>query len=841
MGLNHLNCAGDDHQCPGRRCPARQRAGRATATAALLALALAASAASLWGAASADAGQEFEGVVRPFFESHCTACHGEKKQKGDLRLDTLARDFVNAAVAGHWMEVMERINSGDMPPKKEPRPKADDIARVSDQIAARLVEADATRQASEGETISYRRLSREEYRNTIRDLLGVTCDANDPTGLPEDPDWQGFERIGSVLTVSPAHIEKYLAAAETAMNEAIALGPEPKRSINRMGATEFRRISGEVHDQLLAQGVLDKARIDIVPNNGANGTPGEGNELKIPVTGDYLLRVKLSALRPVGGRSPRLLIYAAGIDRNIFEQDVEAPEDRPVTLQFRTHLPAGAHQLRVINAVPGPNPEGRQSRPLNSKPFFQIASRQPWQIKLTDDEFKPIWPTILLDWLECEGPVYDSWPPPAHQRIFSHASPAGDDDAHARDIIGRFASRAFRRPAQPAEIDRLQALFAGERKLGSSFETSIRTALVAVLCSKSFLYLVEGTGPTPGMLDDHELASRLSYFLWSTMPDERLEDLAGQGLLHQRQTLCVEVARMLKDPKAEAFKSSFPRQWLQLRRVGMFAPDRKLYPEYDDYLEKSMIAETTSFFAEVMDHDLSLREFLDSEWTMLNERLATHYGIAGVSGEAMRRVALRPEDHRGGLLTQASILSLTSDGTRHRPVHRGKWILESIIGKPPPPPPANVPPLKSSAPNQPKLSLRAKLEAHREDANCAACHRKIDPLGMAFDNYDAIGHWRTEEAVRDGAGADPKIDASGELPDGRTFSDASGLKKILVADLDKFAAAFGEKLATYALRRGMTFADRRLVMGIVGQAKAQDYRLASLIEALVLSDLFQKR
>jgi hypothetical protein len=254
-----------------------------------------------------------------------------------------------------------------------------------------------------------------------------------------------------------------------------------------------------------------------------------------------------------------------------------------------------------------------------------------------------------------------------------------------------------------------------------------------------------------------------------------------------------------------------------------------------------MVAETTGFFREVMTKNLGIREFLDSNWTMLNERLATHYGIMGVTGEEMHRIELTPEDHRGGLLTQASILSLTSDGTRHRPVHRGKWILESIINKAPPPPPANVPPIKVSAANQPKSTLRAKLEAHREDANCAACHRKIDPLGLAFDNYDAIGHWRTQEVVRDGAGEDPKIDASGELPDGRTFSDAAGLKQLMVADLDKFAAAFCDKLATYALRRGMTFSDRKTLAAIAAQSKAQEYRLETIIENLVLSDLFHSR
>jgi mono/diheme cytochrome c family protein len=827
---------------PARRL-ARRRYGVLLAAALVWAAAeahLAAAEATTSG--SPEAAREFAAVVRPFIDAHCTACHGEKKQKGDLRLDTLAGDFANASIAGHWMEVMERINSGDMPPKKEPRPKPEEISRVSDQITAQLSEADAAHQAAEGETISYRRLSREEYRNTIRDLLGVAYDASDPTGLPEDPDWQGFERIGSVLTISPAHIEKYLAAAESSLSEALALAPQPKPTLHRMHAADFRRISGEVEKELIAQGTIDKARIDIVPNNGANGTPGEGNELIIPVAGDYQLRVRLSALRPAGGRSPRLLIYAAGIDRNLFEQDVEAPEDQPVTLQFRAHLPAGTHMLRVINAVPGPNPEGRQSRPLNSKPFFLLAERQPWQIKLSDDAFKPIWPTILLDWLECEGPLYPSWPPPAHQQIFFADGTAPKDGAYAREIIARFAARAYRRDVQPAEVERLARLFDAQRSTGAGFEASIKGALLAVLCSKSFIYLVEGAAsPAAGRLDDFELSARLSYFLWSTMPDERLEGLAHGGTLHQPATLKAEVRRMLADPRAHAFMDSFPRQWLQLRRVGMFAPDRKLYPDYDDYLEKSMINETTSYFREVMEHDLSLREFIDSDWTMLNERLAEHYGIAGVYGEAMRRVELRPADHRGGLLTQASILSLTSDGTRQRPVHRGKWILESIIGKPPPPPPANVPPIKTSTAREPKTTLRAKLEAHREDAGCAACHRKIDPLGLAFDNYDAVGHWRTEEAVRDGTGANPAIDASGELVDGRTFADAPGLKKLLAADCDRFAAAFCEKLATYALRRGMTFNDRKLLSGLAAQSRSQDYKLAALVEGLVLSDLFQKR
>jgi hypothetical protein len=317
--------------------------------------------------------------------------------------------------------------------------------------------------------------------------------------------------------------------------------------------------------------------------------------------------------------------------------------------------------------------------------------------------------------------------------------------------------------------------------------------------------------------------------------------LARANKLHEPAVLHAEVQRMLADPKAAEFAEAFPYQWLQLRRVGMFAPDKVLYPDYDEYLEKSMIHESVGFFGDVLKRNASLREFLDSDWTLLNERLARHYGIEGVKGERLQRVALKPEDHRGGLLTQASVLSLTSDGTRHRPVHRGVWVLESIIGKPPPPPPANVPALGTPSPNTPKTTVREKLELHRSDANCNACHRKIDPLGIAFDNYDAIGRWRTVETVRDGTGADPKLDPSGELPDGRKFADSAALKRLLLDDTGKFASAFCEKLATYALRRGMTFSDRTELKRVAEQAKASDYKLASLIDTFVASPLFLKR
>lgn len=781
-------------------------------------------------AAQPPASADLEKTVRPFFAQHCNSCHGDKKQKGDLRVDNMGIKFDSPKNMMLWEEIMNRINSGDMPPEDEPRPKTEEVSKVADWIASQLHEAETLRQSSAGERVTFHKLSGEEYANTIRDLLGITFDIKAPTGLPDDPDWKGFERIGSVLTLSPFHVEKYMAAAEAVLDEALSLRPEPKRELIHWAPWDMRWKGFK--DEYEARGIADKVRIEIVPNNYTTDTWN----IDVKTTGEYLLRVKLSGLRPEGGRAPRLKMYMSSVNKTLIEQDVDAPEDKPVIIEKRVHLIAGKYPVRIINSVPGPNPEGRRSRHSGTpNAFTNVRNRVPWQLKLTDDDFKAIQPTLIIDSIDWDGPIVDSWPTQAHERIFG-----GSKDA--REIVTKFAERAWRRPVKPDEVAALMQPFEQSQKLGESFELSVRGSLVAVLCSKSFLYLVEGDAKQPRQqLSDFELASRLSYFLWSTLPDQHLLDLARRGKLRDANTLRAETRRMLADPKAAAFAESFPRQWLQLRKVGMFPPDKVLYPEYDENLEQSIVAETVGFFGEVLRTDSSLREFLDSDWTMVNERLATHYEIPGIRGDAVQRVALKPENHRGGLLTQASILGLTSDGTRHRPVHRGVWVLESIIGKPPPPPPANVPALSTPEPNVKKTTVREKLEQHRSDPNCTACHNKIDPLGIAFDNYDAIGRWRTVETIKDGTGDNPTLDPSGKLTDGRAFKDSHELRQLLVEDTDKFAAAFTEKLATYALRRGMTFSDRDELTQIATESKKSDYHLRALIESFVASPLFLKR
>ncbi|HLY09798.1 MAG TPA: DUF1592 domain-containing protein [Planctomycetota bacterium] len=779
--------------------------------------------------------EDFDKAVRPFIDTHCLRCHGPAKQKGEFRVDTLPRDFANASASSRWGDVLERLKTGEMPPKGEPKPKIEESGRILEWVTARLKEGEAAR-AAKRDRVTLHKLTREEYANTVRDLLGVRYDATDPTGLPEDPNWHGFERIGSVLSLSPSHVEKYFSAAEGVLLEAFP-DKAPERKVTRWTPWDCRGWNRKKMEEL---GLADKVRLDLWPGIPINGHPGSVKEFQAHAAGEYRLRIKLSGLKPAAGRAPRLSIYVADLDRSLGEQDVIAPEDQPVVVEFTAHLPAGKHMIRISNEAPGPGNNLDRGGRHGGKAFISIKDgREPWQWKLTDDQGLPIWPFLIVDWVEWEGPIVEPAPTAAQR---DYGLPPGAGPEQVRGILDRFATRAFRRPARPAELDRWVALVESEKQKGEPVEAALKTGLLAILCAKDFFYIVEGSPDrNDARLTDLELATRLSYFLWSTQPDLPLLEAARDGSLRRPEVLRAQVQRLMRDPRIERFASGFPRQWLRLAKVGMFPPDKKLYPTWDEHLQKSTVGETTAYFREVLSKNLSLREFLDSDWTMLNARLAEHYGIAGVEGDQFRRVSLAPDAHRGGLLTQASILSLTSDGTRHRPVHRGVWVLESILGRVPPPPPANVPPIEPTPAKSPKATLRMKLDAHKSDPNCAACHRKIDPLGFAFDAYDAIGRWRTVETVRDGAGDNPKVDASGELPDGRTFADAAEFKKLLLQDLDKFQAAFLEKLATYALRRGISVDDREGLAALAREGRTADYKLGTIVEAMALSELFQKR
>ena len=776
---------------------------------------------------------EFEVAVGQYVTKYCVGCHGADVQEGDFRIDTLANTPGTKDTA-LWAEVMERISSGEMPPDDaEERPTAEQGAAVVEWLATQIAAGEALRMAKR-DRVNFYRLTREEYVHTVYDLLGVHYDATDPGGFSDDPDWHGFERIGSILTLSPSHIEKYFQAAETILNEAYP-DKEVESIVILKEAAPQQRIGEPHRSRLEAEGLLDKVRFDLWPQDKHRySNPG-----RLPASGVYECRIQLSGLKPANGRAPRLKFYHEKLDRVLFEEDVVAPEAEPTIITFQTHLPAGGQNVVVINDVPGPSNLPRSGR-HGRKPFVSIANgRIPWQLKLTDEEGRALYPFLILDWAEWTGPIITE----REKKLRAEYWPAEDGNfEQVRECLSNLARRAFRRPLHEGEVEKYVSIVEGEIAAGAPFRAAMRTGMLAILSSKSFLFIVEGSPSEDRRELNHwELATRLSYMLWGTMPDGILFDLAEQGKLNETDVLRGQVARMLADPRSKNFTQSFARQWLQLKRVGMFPPDAKLYPEYDSHLEESMISETTSFFHEVLMQDLTLREFLDSDWTMVNPRLADYYGIEGINDDRMQRVTLTPETHRGGLLTQASILSLTSDGQRHRPVHRGVWLSESILGKSPPPPPANVDPIEPNPVDAPKATLRMKLDTHKQNANCASCHRKIDPLGLAFENFDAIGRWRTHERVERGTGANPPVDASGELPDGRTFEGPDEFKQLLLADIDAFNKTFIRKLATFGLRRAMTFEDRQQIDELAQASKQSDYRVKSIVENLILSDLFRQR
>lgn len=780
-------------------------------------------------------GGELEPKVQEYFKTHCFRCHSENSKSSDFRLDKLSAK-VGFEDNPQWLEVMERINSGEMPPREVPkRPTAAESAAIVEWLAARMKEGETARLAARGR-VSYNRLTREEYVHTVRDLLGVHFDATDPGGFLEDPEWHGIERIGSVLTLSPSNIEKYLAAAEVILAEAYPDKPVTPYSGSKRALLE-NQINDKHRERLRELGLLDKVRFEMWPGDIFRYSL---LQQPLPIAGIYEISYTLSGLKPEKGRAPRLKVYETDLDRTLFEQDIIAPEDKPITVTFRAHLPQGRPKIMVYNDVPGPSILPRSGRHGNGTPFLSIKDgRLPWQLKLTDEQGRARYPFLILDSVAWRGPIIT----PEEQRRRDDYMPADNDLAKARESLRILATRAFRRPVTDKELDGFVGIVKSELAAGEKFRDAVKASMIAILCSKSFLFLAEGDeSANRTTLNDWEIASRLSYLLWNTMPDDELFARAEQGKLRDSAERSRQVRRMLQDPRTSRFVDSFATQWLRLRKVGMFPPDRQLYPDYDNHLETSMIAETKAFVGEVLNRNLTLREFLHSDWSMMNARLAAFYGLPtdGLSGDEVKRVALPADSHRGGLLTQAAILSLTSDGTRHRPVHRGVWLSETILGKSPPPPPANVDPIEPNPVTAPKATLRMKLQAHIHDARCASCHAKIDPLGLAFENFDAIGRWRTEE-VTEGQGKNPKVDPSGKLPDGRSYSTPEEFKQLLLADLDTFNAAFLEKLATYGLRRTMSFDDRADLAAIAAVSREKDYRLRDLIEAFVCSDLFIKR
>jgi len=783
-----------------------------------------------------------------FLTAHCISCHGPKKQKGDLRIDTLSRDF-KAGIDSHlWAEVNERINAGEMPPEEEPRPKEKEISDFIAHLDQKLSEGKAARMAARPPVAHYR-LSRKEYQNTVYDLLGVRYDPTKPGELNEDTLWHGYERIGSQLSLSPSHVNRYYQAAEIVLDRAFPQKEGEARKIKKTAA-DLRYGGGEKQKEALKRfGIKRPLRQLLFPGRvdqalahhwfGKTGTEHSGL---------YKLRLQASGIRPPGGQPAHLSIGMRTSEENVdglIELDITAPEDKPQVYEFDIFLemPTQLHFAVVATDVIDRRQGAAFRNALSARDSYIFTHSSetfllnPNAPQMFDDQGNGIFSTVILDWIEWEGPIVTPQEKALRKGIFPENNATVKQ---VSDHLRSFAERAWRRKVDPQELSGYLKSFQTDVEAGDKIEDAFRTAILRVLTSRNFIYLVEGEPQPREMLNEHELATRLSYFLWSSMPDNTLFSKANEGKLNGPE-LNKQVDRMLSDALIERFVEDFSRQWLQLHKVGMFPPDKKLYPTYDDWLETSMRNEPVEFFRELLSNNLPIESLLDSDWTMANARLSDFYGLPEPTKQGFQRVSLEPEHNRGGLLTMGGVLGLTSDGTRHRPVHRGVWLSETIFNKTPPPPPANVDPIEPVPPEGDKITIRQRIEAHTKDPNCAACHKTIDPLGLAFDQYDAIGQWRTSELVPTGKGANPPVDASGTLPDDRKFNGAVEFKELLLDESDRFARAFIEHLCTYALRRVLTVDDKEDVSGILSKAKKKNFLIKDIIREVAVSDLLRKR
>ncbi len=679
-----------------------------------------------------------------------------------------------------------------------------------------------------------RRLNRIEYENTIRDLLGIQVELKEL--LPPDSSANGFDNSADALHTSSFLMEKYLEAADTALNLAIANRPQPPLVQKRLRFHDERVVKVSTEKVFKP---LDDA---LVMFSSSQWNAVTSSQFYPPDRGTYRFRISARGFQSQG--KPVTFRVDAGPmlmgTKNHLVGFFDAQADKSTVIEFVDHLEA-RNTFRLL-------PHG-------------IATAHTVN-KIGADVYEG--PGLAVEWVEIEGPLHDVWPPESHRRIFGDLAqePAPIRDfrnrvevaskdplSDARSILKNFTRRAFRRAVTDRDVEPLIALF--EQKLAGtngaekgSFEQAIRVALKAALVSSDFLFRREQLD----RIDDFTIASRLSYLLWSTMPDDELLKLADEGRLKQKDELKRQLERMLVSPKAKQFTENFVGQWLGLRDIDFTEPDRRLYPEFDDLLKTAMVQESHLFFEELLKHDLSVTNFVASDFTMLNERLAQHYGIPGVEGHAFRKVKLPPDSHRGGVMTMASVLKVTANGTNTSPVVRGAWVLDRVLGMPPEPPPPGVPAVEPDI--RGATTIREQLAKHRQIESCAACHTEIDPPGFALESFDVIGGWRDyyrsvgngKPVMIDGKrtpylrGRD--IDPSDVLPDGRRFKDIDELKQLLLTDKEQIVRAFAMRLLTYALGRVPEPSLRAQLDILVKESKATDYGLRSLLHALVAHESF---
>ncbi len=752
---------------------------------------------------------------RVLLDKYCVTCHNEKLKTGGLMLDKMDVEHIGDG-AEVWEKVVRKIHGGTMPPQGMPRPDQATLDGFASSLEVSLDRAAISR--PDPGRAGMHRLNRAEYQDAIRDLLALRIDVG--ALLPADDESNGFDNMADVLRVSPSLLEQYLSASRTVSSLAV----------------------GE-------RGIGPVAQVYQVPPNLAQAEHIEGLPLgtrggilirqNLPLDGEYEFSVYL--LRNIVGYMTGLEyphqfeITVDGV--RVFLSHVGGEEDNKM-MDTNLGLAGNTIDARLRVRVPvkaGPREIGVAF--LARDHAESVEPLQPFTRNLDLQDMNGI---PLIDHVQITGPfaATGSGDTPSRRRIFV-CRPANESDELpcARKIISTLARRAYRRPITDSDLEILLSFYQKGRNKGS-FDAGVETALRLILTDPKFLYRIESDPPNavPGSINrisDLELASRLSFFLWSSLPDDELLTVAAQNRLHEAAVLEKEVKRMLADPKAESLVTNFASEWLFLRNLQSVNPAGEDFPNFDENLRQAFRTETEMFVGSVFREDRSVTDLLTANYTFVNERLAKHYGIPNIYGSQLRRVAVT-DDARRGLLGQGSILTVTSYPTRTSPVLRGKWILENIMGTPPPAPPPNVPALKENDEGGKVTTVRERMEEHRRNPACATCHKVMDPLGFSLDNFDAVGQWRSKEAGL-------PIDASGQLADGTKVNGVVDLRKALLTHPERFVGTMTEKLMTYALGRGLEYYDMPVVRSIAREAARNDYRFSAIVMGIVRSTPFQMR
>lgn len=809
-----------------------------------------------------------DSAVRSFVNDHCYDCHSGPDAESGLDLESLGFQAESAGNLATWTKIHDRIAAGEMPPPEYEELSPESRAPIVGKLAKDLCDACSEKQNRDGR-VQFRRLNRFEYESSLRDLLDLP-NLEVREMLPPDASRHGFDNVGSALDVSYVQMSRYLDAAAVALDEATRLGPKPDVQTQRW----LMRDNGRF-------GQILRKQVEAVPVGDAVGVLRQPNSAQSPLW--------LSKFAPQSDGRYRIRAKVFGF---IWDQGKVMPADRIHAVTYQAVR--GTMKRALVTKDIVRRPEEHCIHQFDA--FLRVGDEIQFWFGTLDDRNKkktPIdqytAPGVAIEWVEIEGPIISDWPPPSHRRLFGdlpvkrwaeasglkrpeppmtvkgvgkRALPqrVGDKDfvpfhvvssdpaADSRRLLADFASAAFRRPVHADELVEFQQLVDAKLTSQVCFDEAMRVGYLAVLCSPEFLFLRE----QPGRLDDHAIATRLSLFLWSSLPDQELRDLADQDRLLEH--LPEQVERMLDDPRVERLIENFAGQWLDLRRINVTEPDEQLYPEYDRLLLASMVLETRAYFAEMLRSDLSIQHVVDSDFAMLNQRLAEHYEVPGVEGFDIRKVALPSDSPRGGFITQASVLKVTANGTTTSPVTRGAWFLDRILGQPAPPPPPGIPAVEPDL--RGATTIRQQLEVHRKDEACAGCHRSIDPPGFALESFDVIGGFRQQYRTL-GAGDDPMrtfkddrrvayklgppVDCSGELPGGDSFAGMDEFRDRLKSRKHQIARNLIEKLLIYATGEGVQFCDRQVIDQMVDKTIAGDDGLRTVIHRIVQSELFQKK